>query len=329
MPQNLREGRSPIVLLAEPSQRHSILRSVRCSLLNEFQAFRAIDQVLIHYCSLKFLRFMVSEGENRLIFCINSGRCGSKFLSKLLGTAEHVTSFHEAEPKMIGEYLQWINERTYEETVDQRRIKANEIQNILNDSPPQAIYCETNHMFIKTFFDVVVDAFGDRMEVILLRRNLAAVLKSFMELGYFSDKNQVWPNWMSSPNAVTAAIPCIGEEESLDQCDRCIAYLIDIEARALRFCRDYSHINVHPIRLETLNTLDNSKLVLQKLGLTATNETETLYSESSNFQINHKRKRKQDLGLSTTIEYCHERIQAYLEKAALQGIELPKTLALN
>ena len=46
---------------------------------------------------------------HRLIFCINSVRCGSGYLAKLLGSAKEVRSYHEAVPQMIGPYLHMIN----------------------------------------------------------------------------------------------------------------------------------------------------------------------------------------------------------------------------
>ena len=58
-----------------------------------------------------------------LIFSINSGRAGSNYLAKLLGTAREVISFHEAEPNMAGKYLHKLHGCSYEETFDERKIK--------------------------------------------------------------------------------------------------------------------------------------------------------------------------------------------------------------
>jgi len=60
-------------------------------------------------------------------------------------------------------------------------------------------------MFIKTYFDVIMNDFLN-VDVIILRRDIASVLKSFIELGYFSKSNKMWPKWMHYPDAVTSAI---------------------------------------------------------------------------------------------------------------------------
>ncbi|GGA13416.1 hypothetical protein [Okeania sp. KiyG1] len=50
---------------------------------------------------------------HQLIFCINSGRSGSNYLSALLGTAEEVVSYHEPKPSMTHQYLKMINKSNY------------------------------------------------------------------------------------------------------------------------------------------------------------------------------------------------------------------------
>lgn len=269
----------------------------------------------------------------KLIFCINSGRSGSRYLTKLLGSAKEVESYHEPKPKMIGYYLKMINEQNYDNSFKQRRIKTIAIKNhllnqmILKKNRPldrTSVYSETSHMFIKTFFDVVTKDF-DNIQVIILRRELARVLKSFVELGYFSAINKIWQDWMSSPSAVTAAIPTIDRESNLDQYDRCIAYLIDIEARARRFQQDYPDIKTHEVRLESLNNVTNVEKLFQELEVTPTQETLNVCGIKSN----EKNKNKKKFNQSVDLEYCRERIKLYIEKAKSLGIDVPSTLALT
>jgi hypothetical protein len=262
---------------------------------------------------------------HRLIFCINSGRSGSKYLSKVLGSAKEVMGFHEADPKMIGEYLTLVNNQPYDETFITRKLKANAILEIISGFSDETVYCETNHMFIKTFFDVVLDEFPTCVDVIVLRRKLSYVLKSFLELGYFSDQNSAWPNWMSSPNAVTAAIPCVDRDENLDQCDRCIAYLIDIEARALRFCQDYPHVKVHPVRLESFSSFEFVERLFSTLNLTPTSRTKKVFQKT----FNAKEQRKQSINQSVDIQYCQDRINSYIQRATAMGIKVPDSLAIE
>jgi hypothetical protein len=80
----------------------------------------------------------------RAIFCITTGRSGSGYLHKILNMGENVKSYHEPYPTPI--------------------------LDILKDGH---IYAETNHAFIKTFYDIVTDQLMDmncRLDIIILRR---------------------------------------------------------------------------------------------------------------------------------------------------------------
>ena len=264
---------------------------------------------------------------HRLIFCINSGRSGSNYLSELLGTAEEVISYHEAHPRMTGDYLTLINQEDYAKSFAKRKFKNSGIKDLLLGLPDNKIYFESNHMFIKTFFDVVIQEFP-KVEVIILRRYLPKVLKSFIDLGYFSEKNQSWKFWMSSPNAATAAIPCIDTDKNLDQWDLSIAYLIDIEARAMRFKEEYPNIKIYEVRLESLNDFAKVTSFFQEINITPSQETKAIYSKQINQRPGIKKKYgggSQDVSLS----YCRKRIEQYIEKAQALNISIPKTLALD
>lgn len=256
--------------------------------------------------------------DRRLIFSINSGRAGSKYLAQLLGTARSVESFHEAEPKMSGEFMSMINSAPMAASRDQRRIKADAIAAILR-SKPGAIYAETNHAFIKTFFDVVLDDFPSG-SVINLRRDLPLVLKSFVELGYFSPLNPLSFSWMSSPNAATAALPAIGPDSSLDQFDLCIAYLLDIEARAARFREEYPEVPLYEVRLEELNRIEFVEEFFNRLHLVPTAATREVVGQS----VNERRPRKEKIGNPATMEECQRRLAEYLKKAKARGINVPE-----
>ena len=262
----------------------------------------------------------------RLLFSINSGRSGSNYLTELLGTAEEVVSYHEAHPTMSAEYLTMVNKFEYQKSFFKRERKNYSIKEVLFQLPEDKIYCETNHMFIKTFFDVVIQEFP-KVEVIILRRYLPKILKSFIELGYFSERNKHWKFWMSSPNASTAAIRCIDVDENLDQWDLSIAYLIDIEARAKRFQQEYPNIKTHEVRLESLNDFTNVKSLFKALNITPTETTKKLCGQQINQRKNAKKKYSSEQEVSYS--YCQERIEKYIQKAQDLKIQIPTTLALE
>lgn len=259
--------------------------------------------------------------ERPLIFSINSGRSGSKYLAQLLGTARRVKSFHEAEPQMIGSFIAMINAKPLEVTRERRRIKCAAIAKSLRSLRPNETYAETNHTFIKTFFDVVLQDFSS-VQVIVLRRELVRVLKSFVELGYFSPLNPRAENWMSSPNAETAAQPALAPDAELDQFDLCIAYLIDIEARTERFRRDFPKVPVYEVELEQLNDFKFVKTLFQQLGIKPTWRTRWLCGKV----VNDKGARKTRYPNPTTLEECQQRLIGYIAKARERGIKLPAVI---
>jgi hypothetical protein len=261
--------------------------------------------------------------DRHLIFSINSGRSGSKYLAELFSTAEKVKSFHEAEPKMSGEFIEMINAQPLAVSREKRRIKAEAIAKILRGSGPDETYAETNHTFITAFFDVVLEDFG-KIDIVILRRDLAHVLKSFIELGYFSPLNPLSLSWMSSPNAVTAALPAIGPDKALDQFDLCIAYLLDIEARTERFKKEYPDVRTHDVRLEELNKTAAVENLFQQLNLAPTDATRELCGRVSN----ERPLRKARAANPTTIDECRKRLCDYVEKAKALGIEIPASAAL-
>ena len=137
-------------------------------------------------------------------------------------------------------------------------------------------------------------------------------------MGYFSPLNRIWPFWMSSPNARTAAIPCIAPDNELDQYDLCIAYLFDIEARTRRFQRDYSWIKIHPVWLENINEDSNVEKLFLELGILPSRRTRAVVGKT----INSRENRKKELSIKTTLQECQRRIELYMQKAQQAGITL-------
>jgi hypothetical protein len=261
--------------------------------------------------------------DRHLIFSINSGRAGSKYLAQLLGTARDVQSFHEAAPKMSGEFIRMINSEPLAASREKRRVKSEAIAKFLRNSPTSVTYAETNHTFIKTFFDVVLDDFRN-VDVIILRRDPVLVLKSFIELGYFSPLNPLAYSWMSSPNATTAALPALEPDAMLDQFDLCIAYLLDIEARTERFQKEYPNVRQYEVRLEELNEICRVQDIFRRLGLTLTQATAELCGRA----VNERQPRKQAIANPTTLMECEQRLADYIERAVARGIRVPASAVL-
>ena len=261
----------------------------------------------------------------RYIFCINPGRSGSQYLATLLGTDPRVAAFHEAPPEMNGDLLRLAEREPYAATYAARRFKADAVRALLAGQPGREVYAETNHLFIKTFFDVAMREFASEgVGVVWLRRELAAVVKSFAELGYFTARNTVWPAWMSSPYASTRAIEPAAPEGALDPLETTVAYLVDIEARAQRFRRDYPQADVFETRIEAFADAAEIERLFAWAGLTVNDAARAL----CNRPVNERKARKAVIGASVRREECDAAVARYLQRCRDEGIVVPSTLAL-
>ena len=261
-----------------------------------------------------------TKPNKRYIFSINSGRSGSEYLSRLLGTAQGVIGGHEVEPTMSGQWLQAVGGAGFEATFDGRMVKAQAIAKTMEAAPDGAVYVETNHMFIKTFWDVIVKTFDpEAVDVVVLRRHLPSVLKSFINLGYFSSRNGAWPHWMHLVGTKGSLVEPLGPVEALDQYELAIGYLLDIEARAQQFVSAKLGCGVHEVRLEELQTPDAVGRLFGGLRLSATEATVGAIGR----RVNDRSSTKAQVGIRTSLEYCEHRLQVYLDLCNRRGIELP------
>ncbi len=251
------------------------------------------------------------------IFSINTGRAGSQYLSNILSTAEDVCADHEPEPKMIGDILKLVEGKSYKETYKARIFKTNTIKNILIASSCST-YIETSHMFIKTFFDVATNVLQN-VKIVFLKRSLVDTLHSFYQLGYFSDRNKAWKDWMISPYAVTSAIPCLLEENEKDDIGLSLAYLIDIYARGYRFVEDNPSIPIYHITLEELNDKEKVKELFTNLNIIPTEAT----LQQIGGKINIRMEKKKKFGSKEiSKEYLLERCLSYIEKLKTNGYDV-------
>ena len=270
----------------------------------------------------------MSGRSHHFIFCINSGRSGSQYLATLLGTSPQVAAFHEAPPEMTGEILRLAELEPYEATYAARRFKADAIRDLLSQEPDRHLYAEMNHMFIKTFFDVVMREFSfgsERVGIVILRRELVSVVKSFAELGYFTERNPVWPAWMISPYARTRAIEPAAPEGTLDALETTVAYLVDIEARALRFLLAYPHADVFETRIEAFADIGEIARLFAWAGLPVNDAAQAM----RNWPLNERKERKAIIGATVHRQQCEDAVSRYLQRCADADIAIPPTLALS
>ena len=262
---------------------------------------------------------MIRYFDNRqYIFCINSGRSGSDYLAKVLDTAAEVKAFHEPAPEMTGPFLRMVTTDTYRHSFSRRKFKVRAIRKLAG-SVHAKVYAETSHMFIKTYFDVAVHGLK-HVRVIFLKRNIFDTLCSFYELGYFSDWESSWKDWMISPFAKTSAIDAFITGEVQDQVSLAIAYLIDIRARGARFKSEFPRVPVYEIGLYDLNRKEEVEKLFRWLHITPTEETWNIVGRKKNDRVELKQKIG---GHVPDKSYLKQRYLEHIQKLLSAGIAVP------
>jgi hypothetical protein len=269
----------------------------------------------------------------RYIFSINSGRSGSEYLAKLLDTAGNASAYHEPWPDGAGRYVTRFP-ATHPSPAQLllyppmylRKYwkKIRTIRRTARHLPKGDVYIETNHMFILSFYDVVMRHL-EPVDVILMRRYLPAAVRSFIQLDHYTPQCPYTKWWFTSPNSPSRAAQPLDRDENLSQVEQIIGYLIDIEARAQRFKRRFPHVKVVETHIGELNDPARVQQIFAELDLEVTPETLALAGRV----INDKPEHKARVGREVSIEWCKEEIAKYLEKAKQRGIEVPALPQMN
>ena len=260
----------------------------------------------------------VTPSTRPLLFAISPGRSGSEFLATLIDATANASAVHEPRPKMNGAFLRGLSEARLKSTYDRRRVKIVQLLRALGSLAPGCMYAETSHMFVKTFYDVVLDFFAD-VRVVHLRRDTVHVIRSFAELGYFSNASTHWRHWMHDPHASEPLVAPAVEEGEADSFDRIIAYLIDIEARAARLRERYPATPVVAARLEEISEPAGARRLVDQLGLEWTDAAAAVCARRKNRRAGKKR----IVGQPVDVAYCRERLDHYLELARRRSLPLP------
>jgi hypothetical protein len=260
-----------------------------------------------------------------VIFSINAGRTGSMYLQSLLATAEGAISLHEPCPQMNGECFHEVERKGFEATRADREVKVEQIKkqilrHRINHPFSDLVYCETSLMFLKSFYDVIVDHFHD-VKIVRLHRDAADLVRSLHNAGLHIDqpagrrwlavrgsRNRVFPQLCESPEATSPLL-------------RLVDYVVDFEARADQFCQEHPNIPVHVAPLQRLNTPEGVKELFSKCGLKATEDT----LRAVGVPVNTTEERPHTTERMVTKDECKNAVMAFREIAENLGIPLPKT----
>jgi hypothetical protein len=250
-------------------------------------------------------------GAHRFVFSANPGRSGSEFLARLIGAAEHTDAGHERVPTMTGPWLRQIAHEGPEGSYEQRSVKVEAIVSELEQLPASWTYVDTSHMFVKTFADVVFDAFDHELiSVVVLRRDPVSVVRSFFELDYFGvGRNAAWIDWMVSPTAPHSWFN-LDPIEVRDQFDLIAAYLVGIEARTHQLRETTPSVRWIDVRLEEITRPEGATRLFRRLDLKPPPGLDDLVATP----INARTLRKEEVARSIDATEVRERLDDFLSR---------------
>lgn len=232
-------------------------------------------------------RFL-SEWSGHLVFSINAGRSGSKYLGALWKTMSRTIAVHEEGLTMdsgCGDTMTVPLEATYET----RLIKAAWIEElVMNASSRHSVqfYAESNPNFKNTFADVVFNEFAHlNITVVVLQRSWPKIIQSLQKLGWMvrrrdGGKGKDSFTWMPTTFSVNsfgysyAAHQLAGS--NFEHPVRLLTnYLMNVNATAEGLRRLYGKPNFRfiPFTSEELFTRDGALALAKQLGMSATGKT--------------------------------------------------------
>jgi hypothetical protein len=190
---------------------------------------------------------------------------------------------------MSGSILESAMKEGLVRTRSERLVKIAEIRHLLAESGAST-YVETNHMFAKTFFDIALEELPPApLAVVILRRPWAKVMRSFLSLGYFTDHNPIWIDWMRVPQKDGPAEDSVHPENPMEAVAK---YLLKLEQRSQDIQDWYPDIRYVDCSLETLQSHEGVKALFDRLGLNgeALGDLESLIGTPVNERLKKKRR---------------------------------------
>lgn len=200
----------------------------------------------------------------KYIFCINSGRSGSDYLTELLSHAENTISIHEGVPIMNGYPMQQFNHGDDRELQKLMSLKMKEIYK--KNKNGRKIYCETNHSFIKGWGYLLPDKYISQEEigVIILRRDVDRTAYSLLRVRDVPGNSEWTKTWLLTPHAERNLSKPF---ENSSFYDLCKWYVEETYLRAEEYKKMFPRITYVECDLEQLNKYDFVLEMFSSFGL--------------------------------------------------------------
>ena len=199
----------------------------------------------------------------KYIFCINSGRSGSDYLTGLLAKATNTVSVHEGLPIMNGRPMQAFNQG---HEADLRALMPLKLAEIGKQSRTgQKIYCETNHTFIKGWGYLIPEQIPqEEIGVIILTRDPDNIAYSLLRLHDVPGASEWSRTWYLTPGA---SRDLSRPPEEANPFDMCKWYVEEVTLRADAYKKQFPNIAYFECDLDQLNDFDFVRQMFDLFGL--------------------------------------------------------------
>lgn len=198
----------------------------------------------------------------KFVFCINSGRSGSDYLTALLHHASNAVSVHEGLPIMNGRPMQQFNNGDDGPLRELMSVKLREIHRAVK---PGRIYCETNHSFIKGWGHLVPEFIPqEEIGVVVLRRDVDRTAHSLLRVHDVPGLTEWAKTWYLIPGSARDSVPL---PKTATPLERCRWYVREIDERAKAFQQQFPQITYFECDLEELNDMQVVRRLFETFGL--------------------------------------------------------------
>ena len=227
----------------------------------------------------------------KFIICLSPGRSGTKYLAKIFSSCSSVRAFHEPDPKLS---CPRFAQGELDDAENDRRIAAKVEAMFALAEAGGACHChvETDHTILHLRWQEVTEKLlqglksHERLGVVILRRNLAEVVKSRLELGHGTlyYKNKIARvrgiGWIYSPDSSACELKlpklfsgggdCAEEKEAMTPMDIVCGYVLNVEKVAENFIRKYSRntkIGIFDTTIDSINEVESVRRMMQAFNL--------------------------------------------------------------
>lgn len=245
-----------------------------------------LDFIKYNELTYQILRWWYGLENNSVrsyVFVCSTGRCGTNTISDVFSKAQEVRSLHEPYPTM------YANQSDLPLKHQQRlSLQKRKHLNILKASRKKFAYIESNHMFIKTFFDVAYNLLPlDKIKLIHVSRDPFSVASSFYSIDSIPGKPPTGDRFLLDPfgpgNLIDLSKELNSDVYSHDFF-KCLWYWYEVEERiAEAKKRTSKRVEWLELKTKDLNSSEKIKELVSFVGLSDTiKKTDELVGVRSN-----------------------------------------------